>query len=234
MIPVAALPALATAASGALSFFGASQANKANAAQAAANMQAQREFAKHGIRWKVNDAREAGIHPLYALGAQTTSYSPVTLGATNEMAGPAAALAGMSQDISRAQNATRTAPERVAAVEKTYNDLTLQNMGLKNELLASQIAKLKTTINPPFPELGDVQLPEGKQDDRTPLVAFGKKLAQNHGFSDGQTFEDRWGEWGGGAAGLAVLAADLIRTGHLGLSGLRRSPWGAREAWHSK
>lgn len=218
MIPVAALPALATAASGALSFFGASQANKANAAQAAANMQAQREFAKHGIRWKVNDAREAGIHPLYALGAQTTSFSPVSVGATNEMAGPAAALAGMSQDISRSINATRTQPERVAAIEQTYNQLTLQNMGLKNELLASQIAKLKAGINPPMPELSTVQLPEDKLDDATPLVAFGKKLGLNKGFSDGQTFEDRWGEWGGGAAGLAVMAADLVRTGYLSAS----------------
>ena len=32
----------------------------------------QKEFAQNGIRWKVADAKAAGIHPLAALGAQTS------------------------------------------------------------------------------------------------------------------------------------------------------------------
>ena len=40
----------------------------------------QREFAQNGIRWKVADAEAAGIHPLAALGAQTTPYQPVSIG----------------------------------------------------------------------------------------------------------------------------------------------------------
>lgn len=42
----------------------ASDANQSNA-------ELQREFAQHGIRWKVADAKAAGIHPLAALGATT-------------------------------------------------------------------------------------------------------------------------------------------------------------------
>lgn len=47
----------------------AEQANAANAAM-------QREFAQQGIQWRVADAKAAGIHPLYALGASTPSFSP--------------------------------------------------------------------------------------------------------------------------------------------------------------
>lgn len=40
------------------------------------NLELQREFAQHGIQWKVNDAISAGIHPLAALGADTMSFTP--------------------------------------------------------------------------------------------------------------------------------------------------------------
>lgn len=45
------------------------QANRDNAAL-------QREFAQMGIQWRVKDAQKAGIHPLYALGANTTPATP--------------------------------------------------------------------------------------------------------------------------------------------------------------
>lgn len=38
-----------------------------------ANVELQREFAQNGIRWKVEDAKAAGVSPLYALGAPTTT-----------------------------------------------------------------------------------------------------------------------------------------------------------------
>lgn len=37
----------------------------------------QKQFAKNGIQWRVEDAKKAGIHPLAALGASTSNYSPV-------------------------------------------------------------------------------------------------------------------------------------------------------------
>lgn len=42
----------------------------------AENIAYQKEFAKHGIQWRVEDAKNAGIHPLAAIGAQTTSFTP--------------------------------------------------------------------------------------------------------------------------------------------------------------
>lgn len=65
---------------------------------------AQREFAKHGIRWKVADAKAAGLHPLAALGAAGAAYSPVAAAGSD--------LGSIGQDISRSIDATRTAEER--------------------------------------------------------------------------------------------------------------------------
>lgn len=39
----------------------------------------QREFAQNSIQWRVADAKKAGIHPLAALGAQGTSYTPMDM-----------------------------------------------------------------------------------------------------------------------------------------------------------
>lgn len=89
------------------SLLGGSSANKANARIAREQARMQYDFAQNGIRWKVADAKAAGLHPLYALGAQTPSYSPVAI---PDSKGPAMAEAG--QHIGRAVAATSTPSER--------------------------------------------------------------------------------------------------------------------------
>ncbi|QXP44214.1 MAG: DNA pilot protein [Arizlama microvirus] len=106
------------------------------------NVKMQREFAQKGIQWKVADAKKAGLHPLAALGAQTTSFSPVSISD-----GMGAAVSNMGQDISRAMyanadNATRQTSKELAA-------LALERGGLENELLRAQIAKLNGQVGPP-------------------------------------------------------------------------------------
>lgn len=184
-------------------------------------MAMQKQFAKNGIRWRVEDARKAGIHPLYAIGANTASYTPSSVAFQGDSSlGNAFAAAG--QDIGRAINSTRTAPERADAFTKSMQAITLQNAGLDLEIkkatLASQIARNRDNATPPGPggllpptPFGTANLPVDKMDKITPLQAGGATLARNPGWSDGQTFEDRWGEWGGSLAGLAVMAADLLR-----------------------
>lgn len=107
-------------------------------------IQAQREFAQNGVRWKVDDARAAGVHPALALGASTASFQPVGLGSSM-----AEGLSGASQDIGRAIDTTRTLPEKLDAYTQATQALTLNRMGLENELLASQIRRLGSP--PPFP-----------------------------------------------------------------------------------
>lgn len=68
---------------------GARATEKANEQNAAL----QREFAQHGISWKVADAKRAGLHPLAALGTQTASASPSYVGAD-----PYQGISGIKQD----------------------------------------------------------------------------------------------------------------------------------------
>lgn len=109
------------------------------------NIAMQREFAQKGIRWRVADAKAAGIHPLYALGAQTHSFSPVAIGADYSSIGEA------GQDIGRAIAATSNQSQRVGQMQKILDGLTVERAGLENELLRSQIARLRQTPNPPMP-----------------------------------------------------------------------------------
>lgn len=126
----------------------------------------QKEFAQQGIQWKVADAKLAGIHPLAALGAQTTSFSPVSVGDHSIASG----LASAGQDISRAVDATRTQGQKVDAYAKTIQDLNIRRMGLENELLASQIAKINQAgVSPALPGATDRYLLEGQGN--SPLVS---------------------------------------------------------------
>lgn len=176
------------------------------------NIRLQKDFAQQGIRWKVEDAERAGIHPLYALGAQTSSFSPVSVGSASYSpqadASMPNALANIGQDLSRAIQTTRTQSERDVAYENTARALTLQKMGLENELLGSQIAKLRQTDNPPMP-LG---LPIGEvgASPRNELWIGGKKWETSEYTSSGTDFQNRYGDEGPIAwfAGVPALAAD--------------------------
>lgn len=85
---------------------------------AAQNIAMQKEFAQNGIRWKVEDAKRAGIHPLFALGANTSSFTPV--GGYSGDYGVSDALSSMGQSIDRAKQAKMTPAER--AVEQAKAD----------------------------------------------------------------------------------------------------------------
>ncbi|UDN67888.1 DNA pilot protein [robinz microvirus RP_172] len=128
----------------------------------------QKDFAQQGIQWKVADAKAAGLHPLAALGAQTTSYAPVSVGGPSIASGVASA----GQDISRAVDATRTSGQKLDAYGKTIQDLNVQRMGLENQLLSSQIAKVNQAGNPPpMPAATDRYLLEGQANSGLkPLV----------------------------------------------------------------
>lgn len=179
-------------------FLGKSSADKAAAQNmqiAQQNMQMQEDFAKRGIRWRVQDAKAAGIHPLYALGANTTSFSPVSFNATadNSMASMASNL---GQDIGRAINSTRTAGERQDAFQKAVQALTLEKGALENQLLSSQIKRLQVQANPPIPSVGPFTEPEGKAEGRPPLVMGGSRWMTDPNTSSMKAWGDRYGDEG--------------------------------------
>lgn len=127
------------------SLFGNKQADKS----AKMNIAHQKEFAQKGVQWKVKDAKQAGIHPLAALGAQTHSFSPVSVG--HDYSG----LASAGQDLGRAIDATRTKSGKLDAYTAETQRLTVQRMGLENELLASKIARVKQPASPPAMPTGN-------------------------------------------------------------------------------
>lgn len=133
---------------------------------AASNIALQKEFAQSGIQWKVEDAKKAGIHPLYALGANTTSFSPVSVGyPSSSPLGSGIAAAG--QDLSRAMSATSNSSTRI------ISGLTVERGMLENELLRTQIAKARQQIGPPVPTAQGNPWAIPGQGDSIPPVNWG-------------------------------------------------------------
>lgn len=143
--------------------------DEANATQlriAAENVQHQKDFAQQGIQWKVKDSLAAGIHPLFGLGAATTSFAPVSVGSstpsyygdpsrTADMS-MANAVSNMGQDIGRAVDATQT------IAQKAMTAFQLERAKLENDLLRVNINKSVASSNPPFPGPSNSYLMDGQ------------------------------------------------------------------------
>lgn len=95
----------------------------------------QKEFAQNGIRWRVADAKAAGLHPLAALGVNSSSYSP------QAAVGSDYGLSEMGQDISRAIEAKQTKAERenMANLQNELAWQQVENAKLQNRQLRQEI-----------------------------------------------------------------------------------------------
>ncbi len=131
----------------------------------------QKEFAQNGIRWRVADAKAAGLHPLAALGAQGSFYTPsgnLSFGGQDY-----GWLSDAGQSIGRAVEAGLSAKERaeMQAVrdEAARVDLDTRKANLENQQLQNQSLKMdmvrqlardaeRATVNqqlgPAFPNIG--------------------------------------------------------------------------------
>lgn len=186
----------------------------ANKKAAEQNAALQREFAQNGIQWKVEDAKKAGIHPLYALGANTTAASPSYVGDTSFGTG----IANAGQDIGRAIDSTRSSSARLDAYMKTMRDLQVQNAALQNEQLAIQNAKLRQVGSaPPMPTSGDRYLVDGQSQSGLDFQAPGKGQGVKLGtvlepapwISNAEDTEKRHGEIADMAHGFVSVPSDL-------------------------
>lgn len=110
----------------------AENAKDANVAMSAADREWQKEMATQGIRYRVADARSAGISPLAAMGAQLIQPSPTAIGVSSDNSW-ANAASSMGQNLERAFNATSTGPDRMHLLQ-------LENAQLQNDYLRAQIA----------------------------------------------------------------------------------------------
>lgn len=107
------------------------------------------DFAQNQIKWRVQDAKEAGIHPLFALGAQTISPSFGAGSSFHSGVGAQADLSSLGQGIDRAISAKATAKER--AESEYYNNQTrmneLRRQELTNKQLEGDIAIQQATLS---------------------------------------------------------------------------------------
>lgn len=124
--------AIGGAIGGALGLIGAGQSQASAERLNQLNYEHQKEFAQNGIRWKVADAKAAGLHPLAALGASTASYSPsAVIGDSPDYS----FLKDMGQGIDRAMDAKATRQERA---EREQKENVLFNEELKGKQLQNQ------------------------------------------------------------------------------------------------
>lgn len=175
------------------SIFGNDQADK--------QAELQKEFAQNGIRWKVRDAQKAGIHPLYALGAQTTAYSPVSVGSTDFATG--------GQNLGSAIQAMTTPKEKLDGFTKTVQDLTLQKMGLENEVLASQLRLINQPGRGPGMPVNHAIAGQGST-----MQTGGGDVAidVNPANTPAEKAESQYGEIASEFFGIANLLNDIYRT----------------------
>lgn len=137
------------------SLIGANQSKKNAEKQALMNYLAQKEFAQNGIRWRVDDAKKSGIHPLFALGANTSGFTPVS-GYSGDN-GISDFSANMGQSIDRAMQAKKTPAEREIEnlQQQKMFDLDVRqkeaNIALTNAEI-SRIATLSQQQVPPMPK----------------------------------------------------------------------------------
>lgn len=119
---------------------GARDRQAASESMARESMQLQKDFAQQGIRWRVADAKAAGIHPGLALGAQLSSPNPVTLfndGGSGPSEGELVSQFG--QSLHRAVDATRTPAEKVAS---RLSALQIERAELENDVLRARLATM--------------------------------------------------------------------------------------------
>ena len=106
----------------------------------------QKEFAQNTIQWKTQDAINAGLHPLAALGAQTMSYAPSRVGGTNFSQG----FSGMGQAISRAMSRYKTKEQK--AQEQLQNDFLASQTRRNNaqaEMFEAEANRKEQAGSPP-------------------------------------------------------------------------------------
>lgn len=160
--------------------------------QAAKQEALQREFATSGIQWKVEDAKKAGVHPLYALGASTHSYSPMTVG--DPLPG---AISEAGNSVGRAVHATMTGDDRAAA--RTLQGLQIERAKLENDeiklrLMGSQNALL-TQAGTAKPMAGAGPIPMDTTFDANPrLMIGGHEVDMDPGWSPTDAVERGYGD----------------------------------------
>lgn len=196
------------------------------AGERAADRDLQREFATHGVRWRVDDARSAGLHPLAALGAQVTPYTPLgqsgqTFSGSTKGDAIRASGAALAESIGRSERdkaETRLLNAQADLVTQQAADSTAAR------LTQDQSAQLADSVLPV-----DVKPPQLTTHRRM----FGNDILSNPGFTDAQSDEDRSGELVSAFKGFLTELADYKYTVEQDFKNFRprKPPVGEKNMW---
>lgn len=112
---------------------------------------ANKEVLQNQLQWKTQDAKAAGIHPLYAIGAPSVSFSPSFSGIGS--GGGDSAMSRISQagqGISRAVNAYADGPmrRRIMEQEVEMNDINIKDAQVRLAKNASDLAITQSGATP--------------------------------------------------------------------------------------
>lgn len=123
------------------SFMNQSSADK-DRALAAKQYDHQKEFAQNSIQWRVNDAKKAGIHPLYALGSQGISYAPSSFSSM-----PDTSLSDVGQAVGSAVSsfAGQKQAKELHELQKASMIEDIRGKQLANELSSKQLMNMGQT-----------------------------------------------------------------------------------------
>lgn len=130
------------------SLLGIGAAKDAQAAQeriAAQNRADQIMFAQKGIQWKAEDAKAAGISKLYALGANTASYSPVSIGGSSVPS----AISAAGQNLGRAADAVASPLGRAGTLATEIASTQLEGLKIDNDIKRADLLSRAATRNQP-------------------------------------------------------------------------------------
>lgn len=124
----------------------------------------QKEFAQNGIRWRVEDARAAGLHPLFALQGNTALYNPSPAVISG---GLSSALGEAGQSVGRAVQGQESASEREAtALQLKLLESQIGETDARRDYYISEAARNAQTANVSTPLPVDGASPiTGRQGD---------------------------------------------------------------------
>lgn len=194
------------------------------------NIALQREFAQNGIRWRVEDAKAAGLHPLAVLGSQGAMFSPSTI--SFDSSSPwGNALSGMGQDIGRAVNQALTPEEKE---DNRLKELQITRAELENDLLRSRIAKEQAAPSPGTPSNLPSAIPGQENGLRKAGVGVKVKEVEVPATQSGHPTQEAGAipgvKWERTTTGLRPQPADALKLDDADMTNLKALEW----YWHNR
>lgn len=117
----------------------------------ARNAASQKEFAQHGIQWRVEDAKRAGLHPLFALAGGGAAFSPSGGSVPIQIDGMGDDIAKAGQSLGRAVTAAADTDARTEMEARLRLINAQADKADAEAALARSEAARRGQVGPPFP-----------------------------------------------------------------------------------